>query len=225
MKILLVEDEADLLDEIDIYFKEQGHLCEQAASFIEAEDKVSLYAYDVVVLDVTLPGGNGLKILELLRERDKDVGVLILSARDSLQDRLKGLDLGADDYLTKPFFMEELNARVNAIVRRKVFSGSSVLKVESLEIHTQSKEVFCRGQKLNLTKKEYELLLFFIVNRKRVLSKEAIAVHLWGDNYDLASSYDIIYTHTMNLRKKVSKCAGEDYIETVYGMGYKWVNK
>lgn len=225
MKILLVEDEEDLLDEIEACFKEHGHLCERAPGFPEAEDKITLYTYDMVVLDITLPGGSGLQLLEMLRKKDTEAGVLILSAKDSLSDRLKGLDLGADDYLTKPFYMEELNARINAIQRRKKFAGATILKADELEVHTQSKEVFCNGNKMNLTKKEYELLLYFIVNKKRVLSKEAIAVHLWGDNYDLASSYDIIYTHTMNLRKKIIKHAGVDYISTVYGMGYKWVEK
>ncbi|MBN9297553.1 MAG: response regulator transcription factor [Filimonas sp.] len=225
MKLLLVEDEIDLLDEMDAYFSEQGHLCERAIDFVQAEDKLALYSYDVVILDITLPGGSGLQLLEILKNKSAEAGVLILSARDSLKDRLTGLDLGADDYLTKPFFMEELNARINAIQRRKSFSGSALIKAGDLEINTQAKEVYCHGEKIALTKKEYELLLYFIINKKRVVSKESIAIHLWGDNYDLAASYDIIYTHTMNLRKKISKNTGEDYIETVYGMGYKWIKK
>lgn len=225
MKLLLVEDEVDLLDEMEGYFKEQGHLVERAADFVQAEDKVALYSYDMVILDITLPGGTGLQLLEMLKAKSGEEGVLILSAKDSLKDRLAGLDLGADDYLTKPFYMEELNARINAIQRRKVFSGSSLVKAGALEINTQSKEVYCAGTKISLTKKEYELLLYFIVNRKRVVSKESIAIHLWGDNYDMSTSYDIIYTHIMNMRKKIIKHTGEDYVETVYGMGYKWTEK
>ena len=225
MKLLLVEDEIDLLDEMEAYFKEQGHLCERAADFNQAEDKITLYSYDMVILDITLPGGTGLQLLEILKKKKGEEGILILSARDSLKDRLAGLDMGADDYLTKPFYMEELNARVNAIQRRKFYSGSSIVKSGALEIHTQLKEVFCKGDKISLTKKEYELLLYFVVNKKRVVSKESIATHLWGDNYDMAASYDIIYTHTMNLRKKIIKASGDDYLETVYGMGYKWVEK
>ncbi|BAV05350.1 DNA-binding response regulator, OmpR family, contains REC and winged-helix (wHTH) domain [Filimonas lacunae] len=225
MKLLLVEDEPALLDELETYLGEQGHLCERAATFHEAEDKILLYHYDMVILDITLPGGSGLSILKLLKDKDLQAGVLILSAKDSLTDKLAGLELGADDYLTKPFYMEELNARINAFQRRTSFSGSNIITADALQIDTQAKEVTCNGRKINLTKKEYELLLYFLVNRKRVVSKESIAAHLWGDNYDMTGSYDIIYTHTMNLRKKISKFTGEDYIETVYGMGYKWIDR
>lgn len=225
MKMLIIEDEQELLNELESYLQEQGHLCETASTFAEAEDKIMLFRYDMVILDITLPGGSGLTLLELLKKNDKEAGVLILSAKDSLRDKLTGLNLGADDYLTKPFFMEELHARINAFQRRNLFAGSHIMMADDLEIDTLAKTVTCKGKPINLTKKEYELLLYFLVNRKRVLSKESIAAHLWGDNYDMTGSYDIIYMHTMNLRKKISKHTGTDYIQTVYGMGYKWIEQ
>ena len=223
MKLLLIEDEPLLLEEMDSYLTEQGYRCEKAASFAEGEDRITLHEYDAIVLDITLPDGNGLKLLELLKKQHKEAGVLIVSARDSLPDKLTGLGLGADDYITKPFHLEELNARINALLRRKSFSGHNRIVFDDLVIDTTAQQVSCKNEPMNLTKKEYELLLYFIVNKNRVVSKQSIAEHLWGDHYDMADNYDTVYVHTMNLRKKITAHTGTDYIKTVYGMGYKFM--
>ena len=224
MKLLLIEDEPLLLDEMDAYLTEQGYRCEKAMSFEAGEDKIALYEYDVIILDITLPGGNGLNLLQMLKNQHSEAGILIVSAKDSLNDKLTGLNLGADDYITKPFHMEELNARVNALVRRKLFKGNAQIIVDDLIIDPIAKTVFYQGALVNLTKKEYELLLYFIVNKNRVVSKQSIAEHLWGDHYDMADNFDTVYVHTMNLRKKIAAHTGIDYLKTVYGMGYKFTS-
>jgi DNA-binding response OmpR family regulator len=149
--------------------------------------------------------------------------VLIISAKDSLRDKLAGLDLGADDYITKPFYLEELNSRINALLRRKNFNGSDVMKLGEIIVDTRAKVVSVNHKPLQLTPKEYELLLYFIVNKNRVLSKQAIAEHLWGDHYDMADNYHFVYVHTNNLKKKVGALTPTDYIKSVYGMGYKFI--
>lgn len=223
MKLLLIEDEPLLMEEMERYLTEQGYRCEKAVNFEEGEDKITLYQYDAIILDITLPGGSGLQLLELLKKQHKEAGVLIVSARDSLTDKLTGLELGADDYITKPFHLEELNARINALLRRKSFSGHNRITIDDLVVDTTAQEVRFQNEPVALTKKEYELLLYFIVNKNRVVSKQSIAEHLWGDHYDLADNYDTVYVHTMNLRKKITACTGKDYIKTVYGMGYKFM--
>ncbi|SFD11685.1 DNA-binding response regulator, OmpR family, contains REC and winged-helix (wHTH) domain [Chitinophaga sp. CF118] len=222
MKLLLVEDEPLLLEEMENYLTEQGYLCEKASTFKEGEDKINLYDYDAIILDINLPGGTGLQLLKLLKNQHRDTGILIVSAKDSLTDKLTGLEMGADDYLTKPFHLEELNARINALLRRKSFNGHSKIVIDHLEIDTAAHEVRGKNEIINLTKKEYQLLLYFIINKNRVVSKQSIAEHLWGDHYDMVDNYDIVYVHTMNLRKKITASTGTDYIKTVYGIGYKF---
>lgn len=222
MKLLLVEDEPMLLEEMENYLTERGYRCERATTFEEGEDKITLHEYDAMVLDITLPGGTGLQLLELHKKLHKGSGILIVSAKDSLADKLTGLELGADDYLTKPFHLEELNARVNALLRRKSFSGHTKIELDELVIDTELQEVKVKNDIINLTKKEYQLLLYFILNKNRVVSKQSIAEHLWGDHYDMADNYDTVYVHTMKLRKKLNTRTGKDYIKTVYGMGYKF---
>jgi len=224
MKLLLVEDEQFLLEEMDTYLTEQGYRCEKATTYAEGQEKLHLYHYDAIVLDITLPGGNGLSLLELLKKQHKNVGVLILSAKDSLYDKITGLKMGADDYITKPFHLEELNARIFSLLRRRAFDGENEIKLDNLVVNMATKAVSYKDESIALTKKEYELLLYFIVNKNRVVSKQAIAEHLWGDHYDMAENYDTVYVYTMNLRKKITAHTGIDYIKTVYGMGYKWIN-
>lgn len=222
MKLLIVEDELRLLEDIETFMSEQGYLCERAENYGQAEEKLSLYRYDAIILDLTLPDGNGLRLLELVKNLHPVTGVLIVSARDSLDDKLKGLHLGADDYITKPFHLEELNARISALIRRTSYSGSTVMTIDDIDIDTSSKTVSVGNETVGLTKTEYELLLYFAVNRNRVLSQQSIAEHLWGDHYDMADNYSVVYVHTNNLRKKIHNATGKDYIRTVYGMGYRW---
>jgi DNA-binding response OmpR family regulator len=221
VKILIIEDEVELLIAISNYLTKENYICELAENFRNAEEKLSVYEYDLILLDITLPDGNGLKLLNTIKKYQKNAGVIIVSARNSLDDRINGLDLGADDYLTKPFQLSELNSRIRAILRRRQFDGTNIVSFNEISVNTESKTVTIDGKEINLTKKEYDLLLFFLINKNRVLTKEAISEHLWSDNIDLADNFDFIYTHLNNIRTKIKKAGGNDYIKTLYGMGYK----
>lgn len=223
MKILIVEDEKELSNTLVSYLNKEGYLCETAFTFQKALEKTDLYEYDCIILDITLPDGNGLDLLKRLKTKRTQTGVLIVSARNSLDDKLNGLDLGADDYITKPFHLAELNARIKSIIRRRNFEGNDEIIWNDVQIDTQTLEVKINGQVVVLTRKEYELLLYFLNNKGRVITKEAIAEHLWGDNMDMADSFDFIYTHIKNLRKKMMEKGSENYIKTVYGLGYKFI--
>ena len=222
MKILLIEDEKDLLDSMKSYLESEGYRCETAMDYEKASEKINMYAYDCVVVDITLPKGNGLQIVKELKVKNSEAGIIIVSAKNSLDDKLKGLELGSDDYLTKPFHLSELNARIKAIVRRKNFDGKDEIVVNEIRISIPSREVFIDGKPLSLTSKEYALLLFFIASKNKVITKNAIAEHLWGDDMDQSDSFDFIYTHIKNLRKKMLDKGGEDYIKTIYGSGYNF---
>ena len=221
MKILLVEDEAALRSTLVEALSQGGYVVEVAASFAQAYEKIKLYHYDCVLLDLTLPDGNGLDLLRVLKADNSPVGVLVISARDGLNDRVNGLDLGADDYLAKPFHLSELNARLRAIIRRRRFQGQSHVAFRDLLVWPDQAEVLVRGEPLTLTRKEYDLLLYLLANPGRVLTKEAIAEHLCGDAVDAADSFAFIYTHLKNLRKKLQEKGAENYIRTMYGVGYK----
>jgi DNA-binding response OmpR family regulator len=221
MKILIAEDEAELQDSMVTYLYHDGNVCETASDFHEAAYKVDLYEYDLVLLDLNLVTGNGLDILEIIRKGKKETAVIIISANNSLEDKLKGLDIGADDYLTKPFHLAELNSRIKAVLRRGKFGGDDSLIFNEIRVDTKSKNVFVNDLSITLTRKEYDLLVFFMTNKDRVLSKEIIAEHLWGDNSDLMDNYDFIYVHINNLRKKLTEI-GSKYIQTAYGSGYRF---
>ena len=222
MKLLVIEDETDLSRSICDYLSRDNFICEPAYDFNEAIFKITGNQYECILLDINLPKGNGLKVLEELRVQGKSSGVLIISARNSLNDKLEGLNLGADDYLTKPFHLPELSARIAAIMRRKLFGGHNRILTEDLSIDIQDKTVTGRNGPLDLTRKEYDLLLYFVANRNKVITKEAIVEHLWGDHIDLNDNYDFIYTHIKNLRKKLLQSGSRDYIRAVYGMGYQF---
>ncbi|MFI5151175.1 MAG: response regulator transcription factor [Bacteroidia bacterium] len=223
MKILVIEDEESLADAIVSYLKEGGHTCELATDYATANQKSEIYDYDCVVVDITLPGtGSGLDIIASLKKRGSEAGIIIISAKNSLDDKISGLDLGADDYLTKPFHLSELNSRIKSIIRRRNFKGSNEVIFEEISIIPEEMQVLINGKHVLLTKKEFDLLLFFISNKNRVVTKESIAEHLWGDEMDAADSFDFIYSHIKNLRKKLIEKGSEDYIQTIYGMGYKF---
>jgi len=223
MKLLIIEDEQGLRESIERYFTEEGIICESCADLQTAINKTSLYQYDCVLLDIGLADGEGFTLLEHLKSNGKNEGVLIISARNSLDDKLKGLNLGADDYLTKPFHLAELKARVSAIFRRKAFNTNNILKYEEISINLPAREVEVNSVSIVLTRKEYDMLLYFIANKGKVISKNAIAEHLWGDEIDLIDSFDFIYTHIKNIRKKLLDAAHKDYIRSVYGVGYKFL--
>jgi DNA-binding response OmpR family regulator len=225
LKILIIEDEQGLRDSIEEYFTEAGSVCETAHNYQTAIAKVNLYRYDCVVLDITLPDGSGLSVLKELKDQGYADGILIISAKNSLDDRLNGLDMGADDYLVKPFHLSELKARVMAIIRRKAYNGSNLLVFNEISINLPAREVKVADAKLKLTPKEYALLLYFIANKGKVVTKNAIAEHLWGDSMDVANNFDFIYSHIKNTRKKLMEAGCRDYIQAAYGMGYKFTDQ
>lgn len=223
MKILIVEDEIELSESIVTYLKSEGHLCEYALTFDSATEKISLYEYDIILVDLNLPDGNGIQIIRKLKENDFQGGIIIASARNTLDDRILGLNTGADDYLIKPFHLPELNARIKSLARRVIFKGHNSIVVNELEIKTDEREVYIKGKLLDLTRKEFDLLLFLVTNKDKVLSKESIAEHLWGDYMDSADSFDFVYAHIKNLRRKLLSVGAGHYMKTVYGVGYKFV--
>jgi DNA-binding response OmpR family regulator len=222
MKYLIAEDEIDLQQSIVTYLERDGNVCEVASNFEEASEKTAMYDYDIIILDINLISGSGLDILKTIKKEKKRSGVIIISANNSLTDKLEGLDLGADDYITKPFHLAELNSRINAVLRRGKFGGDETIEFNEIRIDTRSRTAYIEGKAMALTRKEYDLLLFFISNKGRVLSKEIIAEHLWGDNSDLLDNFDFIYVHINNLRKKLTS-EGAKYLKTAYGSGYKFI--
>ena len=223
MNLLIIEDEIDLLESITEFLVSESFSVESVTTYAMAEEKVGLYDYDCVVVDINLPGGSGLDIIRKLKSKNKDAGVIIISAKNSLDDKLTGLDIGADDYLTKPFHLSELKARIKSIIRRRGFKGSNEKKFNELTVQFDNRRLFVNEKEVVLTRKEYDLLLYFIMNEDKVLSKEDIAEHLWGDDMSLtADSFDFIYNHIKNLRKKLIDNGCKDYIKTVYGIGYKF---
>lgn len=222
MKILIVEDEKELSASICNYLDSESFICETAYDFPTAMEKISLHDYTCIILDITMPGGSGLDILKELKASNKSDAVLIISARNSLSDKVNGLKAGADDYLTKPFHLPELGARVDAIIRRKVFGGKTQVEIGNLSLNVQDKTASANDRLLDLTRIEYDLLLYFSSNKNRVISKGAMAEHIWGDSMDMAGNYDFLYTHIKNLRKKLLQAGCPDYIKSVYGLGYKF---
>jgi DNA-binding response OmpR family regulator len=224
MKILIIEDEPALQESIQKYLEHQGYLCETVGNFNDGLEKVYGFHYVCVVVDIGLPYGSGLDIVKTLKEIESKSGIIIISAKNALEDKLKGLELGSDDYLTKPFHLSELNARINAIIRRRNFGGSKSIQFQEIRLDPEAQRVMVDNKSVDLTEKEYQLLEYFIANQRRVLTKGAIAAHIWGDEYDQVSNYDFIYTHIKNLRKKLIDAGCEDYIKTVYGTGYRFTD-
>ncbi len=222
MKILIIEDEPALQQSIQKYLEHQGYVCETAANFVAGMEKVYDFCYDCVVVDIGLPYGSGLDIVKKLKEIESKSGIIIISAKNALEDKLKGLEFGSDDYLTKPFHLSELNARIHAIIRRRNFGGNKFIQFQEIKLDPEAQRVTVNNKAVDLTDKEYQLLEYFIANQRRVLTKAAIAEHIWGDEYDQVSNYDFIYTHIKNLRKKLIDAGCEDYIKTVYGTGYRF---
>ena len=222
MKILIIEDEPALASSIEQYREQEGYLCELAYTFAEAMIKSGAHEYDCILVDLTLPGGNGLDVIRALKKEHSKAGIIIISAKHSLDDKIKGLEIGSDDYLAKPFHLSELNARIKALLRRKQFNGEQRIDFHEISVWMDKQEVKVNQEFLNLTRSEYRLLLYFLANRNRVLSKESIAEHLAGDQADMLDSLDFVYSHIKNLRKKLVQAGAEDYIQAVYGMGYKF---
>ncbi|MBS1763357.1 MAG: response regulator transcription factor [Bacteroidetes bacterium] len=222
MKILIIEDEMELAQDVAKYLAGQNYVCEIAKTFIQASEKIGIYQYDCILLDLMLPDGSGLALLELLKKENKQDGVIIISAKNSLEDKVKGLEIGADDYLAKPFHLSELSARILSIIRRKQFNSSNIIQQNEITIDLLGKTVKVNEIEISLTKKELDLLLFFIGNKNRVISKSALAEHLSGDIADMFDNHDFVYAHVKNLKKKLTEANYGNYIKTIYGTGYKW---
>jgi DNA-binding response OmpR family regulator len=222
MKILVIEDERKLSENIVTYLSSDDYRCEQAYTFNEAMGKISLYSYDCILLDLNLPDGDGLKILEEISRLKLNSGVIIISARGSLDDKITGLTIGADDYLPKPFSLSELGIRIYALMRRRQFSNNNILKTNNIEINLLTKTVTVEDKQLIFTKSEYELLLFLIGNKNRLVSKTAIAEHLSGDMADMMDNHNFVYSHIKNIKLKLSQVGCDNYIKTIYGTGYQW---
>jgi DNA-binding response OmpR family regulator len=222
MKLLIIEDEKEISDSISQYFAGDDFLCDTAYDYHSAMEKIHLNEYVCIILDITLPHGNGLDILKELKKMEKADGVIIISARNSLDDKIIGLQTGADDYLAKPFHLPELGARVGAIIRRRSFEGKNKIAIDRLVLDLSKKSLLLDDKEIPLTRKEYDLLLYFISNKNKVVTKEAIVEHLWGSYIEMADNYDFIYAHIKNLRKKLMQAGCPDYIKVVYGMGYKF---
>ena len=220
MKLLFVEDDRDLLKSMLYYFSEIGYNCEKAKTLQDAISKVSIYQYDCIILDLTLPDGNGIDILQRVKSQNKEIGIIILSANSNLDDKLNGLDLGADDYLTKPFHLSELNSRIKSIIRRRKQGGSSIIEFNEIKINSNSQEVKVYDTSVRLTKKEYDLLLYLVFNKNKVVAKSSISEHLWGDFMDQSDSFDSVYSHVKNLKKKLKNAGSQDYIKSLYSVGY-----
>ena len=224
MKVLIIEDELALQESIQAYLEQQGFVCEAVSDFLAGLQKVQQYDYDCVVVDINLPYGSGLDIVKELKAIEAKSGIIIISARTSLEDKLTGLELGSDDYLTKPFHLSELSARIQAIIRRRNFGGSKTISFNEIKLDPEAQRVSIDNKPIDLTDKEYRLLEYFIANQRRVLTKGAIAAHVWGDEYEQVSNYDFIYTHIKNLRKKLLDAGAIDYIKTVHGVGYRFTD-
>jgi len=222
MKVLVVEDSKEIASSVHDFLAREGYICELAYSFDEAQEKLLLYTYDCILLDIMLPDGNGLVLLKFIRAQKIHSGILIISAKDAMDDKILGLEGGADDYITKPFHLPELHARLRAVYRRKKLAGSNIIAFNEITLNTDTLEARVNEITLDITRKEFDLLLYLIVNKNRVLSRQSIATHLWGDYTDNLANFDFVYQHIKNLRKKISAANGADYIATVYGLGYKF---
>ncbi|SUJ02900.1 Response regulator ArlR [Sphingobacterium spiritivorum] len=220
MKILIVEDELELQRSVQGFLEAEQYVVEVASDYSSASSKINLYTYDCILLDINLPGGNGLTLLDELRGKEQQ-HTIIISARDSIDDKIRGLDLGADDYLTKPFHLSELNARIKAVLRRKQLAGNPVVQLNNLEINYDTRSICVDDQDLHFSRKEFDVFSFFVLNKNKLVTKTALAEHVWGDDSDMADNLDFIYSQIKNIRKKLKEHHAQLEIQAIYGVGYK----
>ncbi|UJH92626.1 response regulator transcription factor [Antarcticibacterium sp. 1MA-6-2] len=225
MKILIVEDEPEMLQNIQFQLEKENYTVETAGTYDEGLEKLAIYDYDCILLDITLPDGDGLDLLEFHRKSEKNSAVIILSAKNSLDDKLSGLNLGADDYLPKPFHFAELNARINAVLRRRSFDGNDFIEIENVSIDPRQRTLHINGKEVILNRKEFDIFLYLCVNRNRLIRKSALAEHVWGDHIDQSDDYSFIYAQIKNLRKKLIDNGAELELKAIYGIGYKIITE
>jgi DNA-binding response OmpR family regulator len=224
MKILIIEDELEIIRSIESFLATERVIVEKAVNYNAGLEKVFLYDYDCILLDISLPGGSGLLILEEMKKADIKGNVIIISAKDSIEDKITGLDLGADDYLTKPFHLSELYARIKAVLRRKHHDGKDVICMGNVSVDFKRHLVFVDNKTLKLNRKEFDIFTFFASNLNRLITKEVLAEHVWGDHIDMADNFDFVYSQMKNLRKKLKDNGADVQLENIYGVGYKMVN-
>jgi Response regulators consisting of a CheY-like receiver domain and a winged-helix DNA-binding domain len=224
MKVLIIEDDASLSEIMSKFLKDQRYIVENANTYFSASEKIGVYDYDCILLDIMLPDGNGLNLLEQLNKLNKQDKVIIISAKDSVEDRVTGLELGADDYLVKPFHLSELHARIKSVLRRNN-NNPKIIELGNIKIFTDKFSVTINNTPLDLSKKEYDLLHFFLTHHGHIVSKEQIAEAVWGDYIDQADNFDFIYAQIKNLRHKMEKADSDIVIKAVYGFGYKTIEK
>ena len=223
MKILLIEDQASLQEVMRRALEQEGYVVESATDFQSALSKTSDYEYDCVLLDIMLPGGNGLRVLEHLKNLKKQASVIIISAKDALEDKIEGLELGADDYLAKPFHIAELSARIRSVLRRRYQQGEPTITLGNVKVAPDKKQVWIANTPLVLGRKEYDILLYFLNRPNHLIQKEVLAESVWGDNIDQVDNFDFIYAQIKNVRKKMAEAGASLEIKAVYGFGYKLV--
>lgn len=220
MKLLLIEDNAELIKSIATYLVHENNICEMAFTIEEAREKLALFTYDCIILDIMMPDGNGINLLKFIKKQEIQVSVIIISAKNSLDFKVTGFDEGADDYITKPFPLPELYSRIKAVTRRNSRIRNNI-EFNEIIVDLLSMETRINNIPIILTRKETNMLIYFLNNQNRILSRQAIAMHLWGDYTDNLDNFDFVYQHIKNLRKKITDAGGEDYISTIYGLGYK----
>jgi DNA-binding response OmpR family regulator len=223
MKILVIEDEAEMRDVIVKSLEQEKFLVETATDFSSGYDKIMTYDYDCILLDITVPGGNGMSLLEELKKMKKQESVIIVSAKNSVDDKVKGLDLGADDYLAKPFHLAELTARVKSVIRRKSIEGQKIIELNNLKLNIDDREATVANKVLVFNRKEFDILAYFVSNKNRLINKAALAERIWGDHIDQADDFEFLYSQIKNLRKKLKDAGADVEIQAVYGLGYKLI--
>ncbi len=221
VKILIVEDEPSLCEIMQRFLEKERYVVEAAPTYREALEKISLYEYECILLDIMLPDGNGLALLQELKKINKQGNVIIISAKDSVDDKVAGLEFGADDYLSKPFHLSELNARIKSLIRRNIRQGETSIELGNVKIIPDRFQVYVNQQILELNRKEYDILHYFINRPNRLLDKSTLAETVWGDHIDQVDNYDFIYAQIKNLRKKMNEAKANIEIKAIYGFGYK----
>lgn len=223
MKLLIIEDDPSLRELIGRALSEEGYVVETASSFVEADARIAGYSYDCILLDIMLPGGSGLQLLDHIRRQQKRENVIIISAKDSLDDKIYGLEHGADDYLAKPFHMAELKARIRSVLRRGRTGGNLSIEFGNVSIQPENGYVEVAGTQLQLLKKEFDILLYFMQRPRHLVDKSVLAEAVWGDHADQADNYHFVYAQMKNLRRKLQAAGADIEIKAVYGFGYKLV--
>lgn len=223
MKLLIVEDEPSLREIMTRTLRGEGYVVEQASDYASAVEKLAGYSYDCILLDIMLPDGNGLKLLKELKENDRRESVIIISAKDSLEDKVSGLELGADDYLAKPFHLMELSARIRSVARRSMGGGRKGFTLGNVYLDPEGSRVEVGGTEISLLKKEFDILAYFMQRPGHLVDKAVLAEAVWGDHVDQADNFHFVYAQVKNLRRKLEDAGANIELKAVYGFGYKLV--